>query len=464
MGFVIISGGTFLAIRWAKGDRPRFGSQGPALTGTGLLVADSDPKGAQIFINNKLTSATNDTLNLTPDEYQVEIKKDGFISWKKNFQIKAELVVQTDARLFPAVPNLTPLTFTGARDPVPAPDGQKIVYKMNNASTEAKNGLWVIELTDRSLPMARTSEPKQITRNTSQYNFMDANLFWSSDSSQVLAYWTEENSKKKEIIIKQTVLLDSGRMNDTGELKDATTRLPVTLAQWYQDLDLKDQKRMAELPEFMQKLLNESAEGVYFSPDEKRVMYTALKKVMIPDKLITDLPAESTQNEERNITPGKIYVYDIREDRNYLIEGGTPLRPSGFAGQASNASNTDEKNYWVERLNGNASISAEVSQPTVSLPPVPDVLVVPMLVKLKNRYSPIFTQAVQWFPTSSHLIATDLDKIVIMEYDGQNPATVYAGPFSDSFVYPWPNGNRLVIMTNFNNSAAADNLYALNLK
>ncbi|MFH1232147.1 MAG: PEGA domain-containing protein [Planctomycetota bacterium] len=479
-GIAMIAGGTFLAIRWAKGDRPRFGNKGPAVTGTGLLVASSDPKGAQVFINGKLTSATDDTLNLTPGEYLVEIKKDGFISWKKNLQIKAELVVQTDARLFPSVPNLTPLTFTGIKEPVSSSDGQKIVYKVDSASTEVKNGLWVLELTDHNLPIARTSEPRQIARNTSQYNFMDANLLWSTDNSQVLAYWTEENIKyksqnlkykngkqqptaqttEKEIVIKQAILLDASRMNDVNNLTDATTRLPVTLAQWYQDLDLKEQKRLAELPEFMQKLVNESATGVYFSPDERRVMYTASKEMVIPDELITDLPSESTQNEQRSLAAGKIYVYDIKEDRNYLMEGAA----LSVEEQTSNTESIEKDNYWVERFNGNASMSAETSKPNVSLPPIPNTLVVPMLDKLKIRYSPIFTQTAQWFPTSAHLITTYTDKIVVTEYDGQNSATVYAGPFNSSFVYPWPNGNRLVIMTNFSNSTAADNLYALNLK
>lgn len=481
----MIVGGTFFAIRWAKGDRPRLGNKGPALTGTGLLVASSDPKGAQIFINEKLTSATDDTLNLAPGEYQVEIRKDGFISWKKTLQIKAELVVQTDARLFPSVPNLTPLTFTGAREPVPSSDGQKIVYKVDDASTEVKNGLWIIELADRNLPMVRISEPRQIARNTPQYKFGEASLIWSSDSNQVLAYWTEENLKlkitssklpeqkqptaqtaEKEIVIKQAVLLNADRLNDAGELNDITARLPVILAQWYQDLDLKDQKRIAELPEFIQKMINESVKDVYFSPDEKRIMYTATAEVTIPDKLITDLPAESTQTEERNLTAGGIYVYDIKEDRNYRIEAPEEFVIPNSGRQTieqPEIENSDTANYWVERLKGNASVSAEPSQPSILLPPVPEALMAVILEKLNNRYSPIFTRAVQWFPTSAHLVVTHPDRIVIVEYDGQNPAPVYAGPFDNGFTYPWPNGNRLVIMTNFNNTATG-NIYALNLK
>ena len=38
----------------------------PAVSGTGLLVATSAPDGAQVFINEHLTTATDNTINLEP--------------------------------------------------------------------------------------------------------------------------------------------------------------------------------------------------------------------------------------------------------------------------------------------------------------------------------------------------------------------------------------------------------------
>jgi len=149
LGILFIIVGTLAAVRWAKGYRFNFGEKGPELTGTGLLVAGSDPKGAQVYVNGKLTTATDDTLNLPSGSYEVEIKKDGFLPWKKTLEVTAELVTQTTAKLFPSVPNLTPLTFTGASQPLPSPDGQKIVYRVAEADNEAKNGLWILELAER---------------------------------------------------------------------------------------------------------------------------------------------------------------------------------------------------------------------------------------------------------------------------------------------------------------------------
>ena len=49
------------------------------------------------------------------------------------------------------------------------------------------------------------------------------------------------------------------------------------------------------------------------------VMYTASMEGKIEENLIPPLPGSSTQKEERAIKPGKTYVYDIKEDKNFLV-------------------------------------------------------------------------------------------------------------------------------------------------
>lgn len=459
-GVVFIIGGTLFALRWARGYRPSLGKNGPTLAGTGLFVATSDPKGAQVFINGKLTTATDDTLNLPPGTYSIEIKKDGYIPWKKNLDIVAELVTQTNTKLFPSVPNLTPLTFTGADSPMPSPDGQRIVYKVSSASTDARNGLWVLDLAERNFTTARTSEPKQIARNTSQYNFLDATLLWTPDSSQVLAYWTETQNAKLQHSVSAAVLLSVSGMNDEGDIKDVTSRLPVLLAGWHQELDLKDQERFKELPPVMRKIATESAAAMYFSPDEKRFLYTATQEIIIPDRLIPDLPSESTQQEDRQLKPGGVYIYDMKEDRNYKV-GDVELKREEAAAQQLSADD-----YWPARLATNFLLLSEPEANaalTTSLPPVPADLFPSLLTQLRDRYSPIWAQPIQWFPTSAHLLTVTDASINIAEYDGINSAVVYAGPFTQSFVYPWPNGGRLIILASLN-AAGPANLYAINLR
>ncbi|MBI2326654.1 hypothetical protein HYU91_04690, partial [Candidatus Collierbacteria bacterium] len=55
--FLLLVGGTVLAIRIAKGYRPNISKM--TLKGTGLLSTTSYPKGAQVFINDRLTTVTD---------------------------------------------------------------------------------------------------------------------------------------------------------------------------------------------------------------------------------------------------------------------------------------------------------------------------------------------------------------------------------------------------------------------
>lgn len=131
-----LTGGILFAIKIAKGYRPSLTNK--ALQGTGLLSANSTPKGASVFINDKLTTATDDTLNLPPGEYKIKVALDGYIPWEKTLTLIPELVTQTNVRLFPSVPNLKPLTFSGALNPTPSPDGQKIVFSVETLPPKPK--------------------------------------------------------------------------------------------------------------------------------------------------------------------------------------------------------------------------------------------------------------------------------------------------------------------------------------
>ena len=86
-----ISGVAYFLAKLASGYRPDFTTK--TMRPTGLLVATSLPTQATIVVNNKTLSAkTTTTISLAPGTYEVEIKKDGFSSWKKNLLIeKGEL-------------------------------------------------------------------------------------------------------------------------------------------------------------------------------------------------------------------------------------------------------------------------------------------------------------------------------------------------------------------------------------
>lgn len=460
---IILILGTYTAIQFAKGYRPNFKTR--EIQGTGLLVVNSLPEGAQVFLNGKLTTATDDTLNLLPEEYEIEIKKDGYTPWKKTLTILAELVTQANARLFPSVTDLRPLTFTGATNLSPSPDGQKIIYAVTESSKEENKGLWILDLVER--PLSFSKDPRQIVRNTESTDFTQAILGWSSDSSQILAHFPEKVVGTKTIA-EQNILLDASNFNRQESILDVTAQLPVIFSQWEEQLARKINDKLLSLPDEMQKIVTASATNLYFSPDEEKLMYTATEDLIISEELIPPLPSSSTQTEERHLKPKSIYVYDIKEDKNFFIaDSSTPAELGEKPTRMLLINQITPRTLFTPESSPSAhtKLQQETTRETIS--------------GFSTQYSPITAQPLQWFPDSSHLVSTEEEKITILEYDGTNHAVVYAGKFDSQltskqtteespgagFTYTWPDGSKLLILTNLNHeSDLPPNLYAINLK
>ena len=306
--FLMVLVGAYFVIRLAQGYSPDISTK--SLRPSGILVATSIPDGAQLYIDGRLKSATNTTINLTPGEYEVEIKKDGYSSWKKILTIKKELVVKTDAYLFPTFPNLQSLTFTGAQNPFLSPDGQKVVFAVSQSSVD-KNGLWVLDLGDRPLGLPR--DPRKIVASApGGRDFVLAELEWSPDSKQILAILTTGTRQ-------ENFLLEANQLNPANRLIDVTSQLTVIRADWEKEEQLRFKAQSAKLPPKLLEILTNSVADIQFSLDETKILYTATASAQIPEGLIQPLPAASTQPENRNLEPRKIYVYDIKEDRNFYL-------------------------------------------------------------------------------------------------------------------------------------------------
>lgn len=306
--FLMVLLGAVLVIRLAQGYSPDISTR--SLRPSGILVATSIPDGAQLYIDGHLKSATNTTINLTPGEYEVEIKKDGYSSWKKILTIKKELVAKTDAYLFPTFPNLQSLTFTGAQNPFLSPDGQKVVFAVSQSSVD-KDGLWVLDLGDRPLGLPR--DPRKIIASApGGRDFVLAELEWSPDSKQILATLTTGPRQ-------ENFLLEANQLNPANRLIDVTSQLTVIRADWEKEEQLRFKAQSAKLPPKLLEILTNSVADIQFSLDETKILYTATASAQIPEGLIQPLPAASTQPENRNLEPKKIYVYDIKEDRNFYL-------------------------------------------------------------------------------------------------------------------------------------------------
>ncbi len=468
---LIIVLGSVMAIRYARGSW-RLTKEG-MVANTGLLNANSFPTGAQVFINDRLVTATDDTIYIDPGEYWVKIVKEGYSPWQKKLLVQKELVSQTNATLFPTAPSLSPLTFTGVSNLYPSPDGQKILFFVNQASSVANNGFYLLELNSNFLSLQ--SGPRQITDDIPALELEKAHIIWSPDSQEVMILIDEELGGKEFLISlsKKTALL---------EQSDISFSRSKTLSAWEEEIYQKERLFLEKFPEEIIQVATESAKNVYISPDKKRLLYTATADITLPEDLVPPLPTTNNQEETRNLTAGNIYVYDREEDKNFLVlnEEVRPNFPLQKLGVVSDESENQQKptstqaqetasTFLNKQLLSDDLFSEKVRQleasPESFLRLQADLAIdkITTTANFANYYSGVSLNSLQWFPDSKHLLYVADGKVQIMEYDGQNNTVIYSGPFIDEFVYPWPDGSQIIIFTSFSPDSPF-NLYAINLK
>lgn len=394
--------GTTGVILYGNGYRFLVQQGEPQVTKTGILNITSNPTGAQIYINDhpNPTTATNNSLNLTPGKYKVKVAKDGYTDWIKDFEIKKEEVSTADVRLFPKAPTLQSISTLGIESVVVDPSGTKLAF--NIASQSAKrNGIYVVDMTSRSFPvLIAQSSSTQIVDDTGGVPFSQATISWSPDGKQILAGVPLETG------ITAYYLLDSTRLNDAPQ--DVTATLQATKDQWDTLLKEKETALARTLKANVRKFADQNFHVLAWSPDESKILYQASTSAQMPVFTTPRRIGNNNLYERRDLTENAIYVYSIKED-----------------------------------------INTRVTEPI-------EALCKPNTVGCKIPFT--------WFPDSTHLIYVHEKKIDVVEDDGSNLTTLYAGPFVDHYAFPWPDGSKIVILTNLGNTAIPPTLYTIGLR
>ncbi len=286
-----------IAIFLAKGYT--FSPKEKRIVGTGIITVSSVPDAASVYIDGHLTTATDATVpSLPPKSYSVRVVKEGFIPWEKQIEVKEGLVTPVKVTLFPAIPTIYPLTFTGVENPILSPDGGKLAYIVPGLAK--KGGIWVWTQTrNQPISFARSAEPHQITQNT-LLDLSQATLRWSADSKQVLATVGNNN-----------YLLESDRLN--SDPRDITPVLESTLTTWEEDSQNKEASRVLAVKDINLRKIASSAAEIRWSPDETKFMAVAKSDIK---------PTENITNPENDgilKTKETVKVYDLEEKKEYIL-------------------------------------------------------------------------------------------------------------------------------------------------
>lgn len=362
---------------------------------SGILVVKSDPTGSEIYLNGDLKTTSDANISLAPGTYDVSIKKDGFITWNKRLTIEKEIVTEINVSLFKSVPSLSPVTLNGALNPVASSDYTKIVYfvpPLENQATD-KTGLWIVE--NVNLPIGFSKDPRKITDG----NLINSSWKFSPDGNEVLIETGQG-----------IFLVNAGSFTPQNQRVNIASKYLVTLNTWKEERNKKTKSSLKSLPDEIETIFLEKTEVIEFSPDGKKMLYIASGSASLKENLVKPLPGTSTQKEERNIDDGKIYVYDIEEDKNFLIEANS----EGFIVDGITPENPRKR--------------------------------------------------LAWFPNSFNLVFAEEGKISIMDYDGTNRQEIYSGAYIAPYAFPFASTQKLMILTNLGSDSSTPNLYSLTIK
>lgn len=386
-----------LVIAYGRGFRFNAGQK--SLTSHGILSASSYPDKASILVNGKLTSATNASLTLEPGWYTIKIDKEGYLPWEREINIRGEVVSQVDALLIPKNPSLKALTVTGVTNPALSPSGLKIVYLVPKSTTEfqgpSKTGVWLMEL--KTTPLGGIIEPKPLYLTASPLDWTNAGLAWSQDEKQImLTFFTLKKDLKNTTLV---YLLSSENLNSLP--LDVTNSYQEVLKSWEYQQNINQQISSSILPQDIKQILSTSSARLVFSADDSKLLYTATGSGYLKEVIMPPLIGSNTTAQTRKIEKDNSYVYDLKEDKNFLLIA----------------------NKKLSSLN-----------------------------------------SIHWYTDSKHILTIENKSIYITDYDGTNKKIVYAGPFDENFIIPWPAGNKVLILTNFNSPKDIPNLYEIDLR
>lgn len=405
--FFIISSVTIIA--FARGYRLDIANS--TLTSTGLVSVASVPRTAKVYVNGELKGITDLNLNLSPGEYIFTVSKEGYFPWQKRVKIRGEIVQSLAATLYPITSSLTPLTNIGIAKAIPlGTQSDKVILFSSKKSllvdtpapssseaelVGAEAGIYIYDAGRRMVSLLPNLQ-KIISYTDIDPDVApkDLDFILAPDGKQMAVFVLDPNRANPTPSIHHTeyypkyevpttylkaVLVNIDDSN-VGPL-NITDTVESLIDAWTQ----KKEKQLLTLTGSLEKplgaFIKNNSRILDISPDKTKVLYEATATATLQPILATPLIGSNQTKEFRTLEKKQVYVYDIKEDRNYLV--------------------SDKK------------------------------------LNVRNR--------IIFHPNSKNIVFDEGKSINIADFDGLNKQKVYSGPFDTLFFAMVSDGRLLIL-------------------
>jgi hypothetical protein len=264
----------------------------------------------------------------------------------------------------------------------------KLLLFSQTGNTE-KDGIYVFDQSKRPFSLFPPLKLLILKKNLpADIDLLDSNVVFSPDYKEGIF----EFRKGGVVQVAYDMSFDSEVTNPF----DVTTSTSSLIAAWEDERNQEAIKILEALPKDMRPVASDSFHIISFSPDKTKFLYNVTVPVKLPTILKPPLISADQETETRDLAVGDLYIYDIKEDKNFQLN----VNPADFAVK-------DED--W--------------------LPNIENYII--------------------WYPDSTHLVLNELKQISTVEYDNTNRQVVYSGPHEERFLNVNVDG-QLLVLANLN--------------
>jgi uncharacterized protein YcgL (UPF0745 family) len=348
---------------------------------------------------------------LPAGNYSVDVKKEGYTDWTKTVNLKGEIVLSLEAVLFPKNASLSPLTNLGVTKAVPIDQSDKILLFSATGDIE-KDGIYIFDPSSKPLSFFPPLKLIVLKKNLpTDIDFSNVSITFSPDSDQAVAQFTTPASQISYLL---------SLNGENASLFDITGSKETLLDAWRMEKEKEVTKILETFPKSIRAVAPTAFSVISFSPDETKVLYQAKQDVYLTPAITPALIGTNQTVEARSIKKDQIYVYDKKEDKNFLLPF-EKIQETNISPTLAMIKNTDRRQ--------------PLANPTISIAPQPLTF---------GEHFPII-----WYADSKHLSMNLEHEIVMIDYDGTNRRTIYSGPFESDFFFI-TSGGKLFVLTNLN--------------